>query len=96
MKGDYRVAAFANQGDIGRLVMDNKEQLNFEQPLIDFYVFFATGAQHGGSTTDGKLRPQAMSRPVGVITANLRMIDREDIARLRSIFAAAEARSNAH
>jgi hypothetical protein len=69
VKGNYSVAAFANQPDIGLLVLDNKEQSTFEQPLIDFCLFLATGAQHGRSTTDGKLRPQATSRPVGVITS---------------------------
>jgi hypothetical protein len=69
VKGDYSVAALANQPDIGLLVMDNKEQANFTQPLIDFCLFLATGAQRGRSTTEGKQRPQATTRPVGVITS---------------------------
>jgi hypothetical protein len=49
--------------------MDNKEQSNFTQPLIDFCLFLATGAQRGRSTAEGKERPQASTRPVGVITS---------------------------
>jgi hypothetical protein len=69
VKGDYSVAALANQPDIGLLVMDNKEQVNFTQPLIDFCLFLATGAQRGRSTSEGKERAQASTRPVGVITS---------------------------
>jgi hypothetical protein len=69
VEGDYTAAALANQPDVGLLVMDNKEQANFTQPLIDFCLYLSTGAKRGRSTTDGKLRPQATSRPVGVITS---------------------------
>lgn len=47
VKGDYTVAALANEGDIGLLVADNKEQANFEQPLIDYFLYLARG-QNGG------------------------------------------------
>lgn len=67
VKGDYTVAALANLGDIGLLVMDNKEQANFNQPLIDFCLFLATGAERGRSFTDGSMR-YGKHRPVGVIT----------------------------
>jgi hypothetical protein len=67
VKGDYSVAAFANTGDIGLLVMDNKEQANFTQPLIDFCLFLATGAERGRSLSDGSMRVGSR-RPVGVIT----------------------------
>jgi hypothetical protein len=66
--GDFSVAALANSGDIGLLVMDNREQQNFTQELIDFCLFLATGAERGRSYSDGTLRPRLNGRPVGVIT----------------------------
>lgn len=66
--GDYTVAALNNMGDIGLLVMDNKEQANFTQQLIDFSLFLATGAERGRSREDGSMRVNR-SRPVGVITS---------------------------
>jgi hypothetical protein len=66
--GDYSVAALNNMGDIGLLVMDNKEQANFTQQLIDFLLFLATGAERGRSREDGSMRVNR-SRPVGVITS---------------------------
>src|SRR5712692_7319427 len=68
VKGDYTVAALANQGDIGLLVMDNKEQANFTRELIDFCRFLATGAERGRSNAEGGVRVNS-SRPVGVITS---------------------------
>jgi hypothetical protein len=69
VKGDYSVAALSNEPDCGLLVLDNREQSNFTQPLIDFCLFLATGARRGRSTTEGKERPQPTTRPVGVITS---------------------------
>jgi len=69
VKGDYSVAALSNEPDPGLLVLDNREQANFTQPLIDFCLFLATGARRGRSTTEGKERPQPVTRPVGVITS---------------------------
>lgn len=66
--GDYTVAALGNLPDPGLLVIDNKEQANFTQPLIDFCLFLATGAQRGRSNSDGKIRVSG-SRPVAVITS---------------------------
>jgi hypothetical protein len=68
VKGDYSVAALANMPDIGLLVMDNREQSNFNQQLIDFCLFLSTGAERARSSTDGQLRRNS-SRPVGVITS---------------------------
>jgi hypothetical protein len=68
VKGDYSIAALGNMGDIGLLVMDNKEQANFTQPLIDFLLFLSTGAERGRSREDGSMRVN-YSRPVGVITS---------------------------
>jgi hypothetical protein len=67
VKGDFSVAALANSGDIGLLVLDNKEQANFDQKLIDYCLYLATGAQHGRSSQDGHVR-RSGSRPVAVIT----------------------------
>jgi hypothetical protein len=67
VKGDYSVPALAGLGDVGLLVLDNKEQNNFSQGLIDFCLFLATGAERGRARKDGTLRRGA-SRPVGVIT----------------------------
>jgi len=69
VKGDFSVAALNNQGDIGLLVMDNKEQSNFSQELIDYCLFLATGAERGRSYSDGCMRSNQTSRPVGVITS---------------------------
>jgi hypothetical protein len=65
--GDFSVASLGNVGDIGLLVLDNREQANFKQDLIDFCLFLATGGQRGRSFTDGRLRVSRY-RPVGVIT----------------------------
>src|SRR5205085_8567591 len=63
--GNYSVAAIRNLGDIGLIVLDNKEQKNFDQELIDFCLFLATGAELGRSFSDGRLRT-SKSSPVGV------------------------------
>ncbi len=68
VKGDFSVAALANDGDCGFLVLDNKEQANFEQNLIDHCLFLSTGAQRGRSSQAGHVRKSA-SRPVTVITS---------------------------
>ncbi|MEN6535758.1 MAG: hypothetical protein ABFD89_18990 [Bryobacteraceae bacterium] len=68
VKGDYTVAALGNLPDIGLLVLDNREQSNFGQPLVDFCLFLATGAERARSFADGSLRT-ATARPVGVITS---------------------------
>jgi hypothetical protein len=67
VKGDYSVPALAGLGDIGLLVLDNKEQSNFSQGLIDFCLYLATGAERGRARKDGTLR-RGVSRPVAVIT----------------------------
>jgi hypothetical protein len=68
VKGDCTVAALGNEGDIGLLVLDNKEQANFDQPLIDYCLFLATGAERGRSSSDGQVR-RSSSRPAAVITS---------------------------
>ncbi len=68
VKGDFTVAGLAALGDIGLLVLDNKEQANFNQPLIDFCLFLSTGAERGRALVDGQLRPSETGRPVCVIT----------------------------
>jgi hypothetical protein len=68
VKGDFTVAALASLGDTGLLVLDNKEQANFTPELIDFLLFLATGAERGRSQVDGRLRPSATGRPVGIFT----------------------------
>jgi hypothetical protein len=68
VKGDFSVPALANLGDIGLLILDNKEQANFSQELIDFFLFLATGAERGRCYADGRLRPSDAGRPVGIIT----------------------------
>jgi hypothetical protein len=68
VKGDFTVAALGSLGDIGLLVLDNKEQANFTQPLIDFCLFLATGAERGRAQVDGRLRPSEPGRPIGIIT----------------------------
>jgi hypothetical protein len=68
VKGDYSVAALGNLGDIGLLVVDNKEQANFSKELIDFLLFQATGAERGRSLQSGELRTYS-SRSVLVLTS---------------------------
>jgi hypothetical protein len=68
VKGDFSVAALNSLGDIGLLVMDNREQNNFTQPLIDYCLFLATGAEFGRAQVDGQLRASPSGRPVGIIT----------------------------
>jgi hypothetical protein len=68
VKGDCTVAALANEGDIGLLVLDNKEQANFDQQLIDFCLFLSTGAKRGRSSPDGQVRTSS-ARPAPVITS---------------------------
>jgi hypothetical protein len=68
VKGDFTVAALNNQGDIGLLVMDNKEQANFTRELIDYCLFLATGGQRGRSNSEGGMR-RSSGRAVGVITS---------------------------
>jgi len=65
---DTTVATLGNLGDIGLLVLDNKEQANFTQPLIDFCLRLATGGERGRSHSDGRVREQGQGRPVAVIT----------------------------
>lgn len=67
IKGDVSVAMVSNEGDIGLVVLDNKEQANYEQPLVDYCVFAATGGQYGRSNPDGSTR-SSKGRPVVVIT----------------------------
>jgi hypothetical protein len=67
VKGDYTVASLGNVGDIGLLVLDNKEQANFTQDLIDFCLFLATGAERARSSRSGEVRVSRHT-PVGVIT----------------------------
>jgi hypothetical protein len=67
VKGDYTPAALGDKGDIGLLVVDNKEQANFTQPFIDFFLFLATGGERGRSSPEGRVRTSGY-RPVGVIT----------------------------
>lgn len=68
VKGDCTVAFLANEGDIGLLALDNREQANFDQGLIDYCLFLATGAERGRSTSDGQVR-RSSSRPAVVITS---------------------------
>jgi hypothetical protein len=68
VKGDYSPAALASLGDVGLLVMDNKEQANLTQPFVDHCLYLSTGAERGRCTQDGMLRPRGVGRPVGMIT----------------------------
>jgi predicted amidophosphoribosyltransferase len=68
IKGDYSHAAIGDTGDIGLLVLDNREHEDFDRPLVNFLLFAATGGERGRSNPDGQLRTQS-SRPVLVITS---------------------------
>jgi hypothetical protein len=69
VKGDYSVAAYRSIGDIGLLVMDNREQANLSQEYIDYLLFLATDAESGRCRKDGSMRLTASGRPVGVVTS---------------------------
>ena len=70
VKGDYSVAALGDVGDIGLLVMDNREQCNMPQPFLDHCLFLATGAERGRSNAEGKIRTaRGRGRPAAVITS---------------------------
>jgi hypothetical protein len=69
VKGDFSVAALGNTGDIGLLVMDNKEQRDLSQDYINSLLFLSTGGERGRSYKDGRMRPTDSGRPVGVITS---------------------------
>lgn len=68
VKGDCSVAALANDGDKGLLVLDNREQANFDQELIDYALFLSTGAERSRSSQDGSRVRKSGFRPVAVIT----------------------------
>ncbi len=67
--GNVTADSLANKGDLGLLSVDNKEQKNFSQEIIDFFLFLSTGAQRVRSKRDGTIRPGPNGRPVGVITS---------------------------
>jgi hypothetical protein len=81
VKGDYSTAGLAALGDIGLLVLDNKEQANFYQSFVDFLLFAATGAERGRAYSDGALRAGLPQRPVCVITSIEGVVRRELMAR---------------
>ncbi len=81
VKGDYSVAALSSLCDIGLLVLDNREQANFNQQLIDFCLFLATGAERGRSQVDGRLRTSNPGRPVAVVTTIEGLVKKELRAR---------------
>jgi hypothetical protein len=68
VKGDYTHAAVGDAGDIGLLVLDNREHADFQRPLVNFLLFGATGGERGRSNPDGIVRTQS-SRPVLVMTS---------------------------
>ena len=68
VKGDYTHAAIGDAGDIGLLVLDNREHADFQRPLVNFLLFGATGGERGRSNPDGLVRTQS-SRPILVMTS---------------------------
>jgi hypothetical protein len=68
IKGDYTHAAIGDTGDIGLLVLDNREHEDFNRPLVNFLLFASTGGERGRSNPEGRLRTQT-SRPIVVITS---------------------------
>ena len=68
--GDGSVASLSNQGDVGFLALDNREQVNFKQPLIDYCLFVSTGGERMRSSNDGAtIRSTNEHRPVVIITS---------------------------
>jgi len=75
--GDVSAAYLRNScSELGLIVLDNKEQVNYEPKLIDALLFAATGAQDGRSTSDGTAR-EGRDRPVVVLTSIEGMFKRE-------------------
>ena len=66
--GDVTVAAVANHGDTGLIVLDNVEHQNLTPKLIDHLLFSATGGARMRSDTSGRNRINER-RPVVVLTS---------------------------
>ena len=65
---DVTVAALGNSPEQGLIVVDNKEQQNFPQSLIDYFLSVATGGARIRSDSSRSVHRDA-PKPVGVITS---------------------------
>ena len=79
VKGDYSVAALGNLQDVGLLVIDNKEQDDFDRAFVNFCLYLSTGAERARSDIAGNLRVSS-SRPIAVITS-IEGVAREELRR---------------
>jgi hypothetical protein len=68
--GDASIPALSVEGDVGLLVLDNREQENLNPVLVDYLLFLATGAVRKRANNDGsKVRSSEPHRPAVVITS---------------------------
>jgi hypothetical protein len=68
--GDGSIAALSAEGDVGFLVLDNKEQENLNPSMIEYLLFLATGASRKRASNDGlRVRTSDVHRPAVVITS---------------------------
>jgi hypothetical protein len=68
--GDASIPALSVEGDVGLLVLDNREQENLNPVLVDYLLFLATGAVRKRANNDGsRVRSSEPHRPTVVITS---------------------------
>jgi hypothetical protein len=68
--GDASIPALSVEGDVGLLVLDNREQENLNPALVDYLLFLATGAARKRANNDGsRVRSSEPHRPAAVITS---------------------------
>jgi hypothetical protein len=68
--GDASIPALSVEGDVGLLVLDNREQENLNPVLVDYLLFLATGAARKRANNDGsRVRSSEPHRPAVVITS---------------------------
>lgn len=70
VKGDWSISAINHEGDVGLLVLDNKEQgdLIRSAQLMQYLLYVSTGATWGRATRTGKVIT-TQARPVVVVTS---------------------------
>ena len=70
VKGDWSISAINHEGDIGLLVLDNKEQgdLIRSAQLVQYLLYVSTGATWGRATRTGRVIT-AQARPIVVVTS---------------------------
>lgn len=68
VKGDSSIAAIGDMGDVGLVVLDNREQADQSRRLVNHLLFASTGAERSRSSPEGKVR-RSERRPIFVLTS---------------------------